>query len=115
MMERMKTVKKLGNLLEIDGVLYRPDFSKESKKEEMLGFKRVLCQKEYLAKVDKIAKKLAPKLDAEEVVRNSLLDMDTKKVRRVYDSLFKKKSKPKINQHHGCYEMEVGNEVIPIR
>ena len=111
----IKSVRKLGNFLEIDGKLYQPIYRKDRKTDEFLRFKLVKQQKESLKQIEKIAKKLAPKLNAQEVIRNALLDMPIGNINRIHKALFEQKKKPVIKQHHGCYDMEIGKEVIPIR
>ena len=109
-------VKKFGNMLIINGKIYEPSFdmSKDNKDGEYLKFKKI-DDKEYLRKVDTIARKLAPKLDSLEVMKNALGELPTKNLDKIYDSLFIKKKKTRTRQRHGCYEMLVAGETIPIR
>ena len=111
----MKEVKKLGNMLIIDGKLYEPAWNKDAKDGEYLRFKLVKEKKKLLDKIDTIAERLSKDLNGKEVIRNALGELPHKNIDKLYDTLFIKKKKTRTRQRHGCYEMLVGGECIPLR
>jgi ubiquinone biosynthesis protein Coq4 len=105
-------VKKLGNYIELDGKLYQfASVSQLKDKEEMI-LNPISKPKLLLKKIDEVSNILADKLNKKELMRTALLDMPVDSFNKVYASLKKKK---KVRQRHGCFEMVVGKEIIPIR
>lgn len=105
-------LKKLGNYLEIDGNLYQFNGVQSMKDKEVMILKPIKNHKKLLKKIEEISKVLGDKLDNAELMRTALLDMPVDSFEKVYKAIKKKK---KIKQRHGCFEMIVGNEIIPIR
>lgn len=108
----MKEVKKIGNILVIDGKYYQFT-NKYGKKGEMV-FKPI--DKEKFEKItDSITKKLEPSLEKKDIIKDALGELPLENLEKLHDVLFKKKKKPKVRQRYGCVELVVGREVIPIR
>ena len=110
----MKSLKimKLGNYLEIDGNLYQFNGVQAMKDKEVMVLKPIKNHKKLLKKIEEVSKVLADKLDNAELMRTALLDMPVDSFNKVYTAIKKKK---KIRQRHGCFEMKIGKETIPIR
>lgn len=105
-------LKKLGNYLEVNGVLYQFAGVKQMKDKETMMLEPIKKPMALLKKIDEVAELLSDKLDKKELMRTALLDMPHDSFEKVYTSLKKKK---KVRQRHGCFEMAIGDEVVRIR
>jgi len=94
-----------GEYYEIDSRDGKPFFKKVDIKK--------IKEQEELAK--KIAEKLKDNLDPVAVIKESLMKIQLKDIKKLYKNLFesKRKYKPKTREHH-CVDMKIGNFILPI-
>ena len=110
-MTKIKTISKVGNLLEINGEYYYP-----ISKQEQIGkiiFEKI-DRKKYEKKVYRLVKVLKKHLNKEDILRDAIGEMSIREITAM-DVLLKQKTKPKIRQRRGCLELTVGDVVVPIR
>jgi len=110
----MKIIKK-GNYMEIAGKLYTidSDKSRANKKMEELEFHEV---KENINKMcDIIAEKLKNSVNADEIIKNALFDLDEEDIKKIFLKVTKQKIKPKMRKRYGCFILDVEGIDIPIR
>jgi len=105
-------VEKIGNFLIIDGQYYIPKRQEFGKGSQKLNFRKV--PKKEFDLVRKLAKKLAKNISAEQIMVDVLAETPQRVLHNIEKNVFKKK-KVKILQRHGCIDMKIGDDVIPIR
>jgi len=110
------TIKKMGNLLVVNGELYEPVYITHQRDNEILKFRRISKRRfEYLRK--QIIEKLKSKVKSEDILENALADMTMKGLEKINSEL--SKPKPKVRKEHGCFDLVIGQgkdaETIPIR
>jgi len=105
-------VKKIGNMLLINGEMYEPIYQGGNPKEEFIKFRKI-DRRKFDKLREAISNKLKDKLKSKDVIENALADMDLKSLERIEKHL--KAKKPKVKKRLGCYEMVVGKDIIPIR
>jgi hypothetical protein len=109
-------VKKMGNLLIVDGELYEPVYVAHERNDEIIRFKRISKRRfEFLKK--RITAKLQGRLKSKDILENALNDMQMKGLERINKELCK--PKPKVRREHGCFDLVIGkgknSTTIPIR
>lgn len=103
-------VKKIGNILEIDGRYYQFT-NKYGKRGEMIF--EPINKTKFDAVVDKIVKKLEPVVQRRTILTDALGEIPLKNLEKMATALEKKK--PKARERYGCVELVVAGEVIQLR
>lgn len=110
MMKQTKEVKKIGNVLLIDGEYWQ--FVKEYDETGAMVFERI-DKKKFDAIVEKLTERLAPSVDKKEILKEALGELPMKNLERISNLLEKKKVKPR--KKYGCLELGIGQERVCIR
>lgn len=110
-MTEIKTIKKVGNILEIDGEYYEP-LTEPSK--DKIVFKKI-DKKEHDKMVKDVVDRLANYLNKKQILRDAICELPMSEIEKVQALLKSKGVKPKIRQRFGCIELHVGESIIQIR
>lgn len=105
-------VRKIGNILEIDGKYYQ--FTNKYGKQGEMIFEPIDKAK-FDDLVNRLTKRLAPVMKNEMILKDALGELPLKNLERIANALERKKKPAKPRQRHGCVELAVGGETIPIR
>lgn len=111
-MEKIKTVKRLGNVLILNGEYYEP-VSKHEASGQMV-FKKI-NKNEYDKVMKSVVDRLANYLNKKQILRDALSELPLAKLESFEALLKEKKINPKIRQKSGCIELMVGDDIIQIR
>lgn len=103
-------VKKIGNVLVIDGEYYQ--LTTREGKDGALIFEKI-DKKKFDNLIDMLTNRLAPAIKKKDILRDALGELPMKSLEKIAILITKKKVKPR--QHHGCIELAVGNETVFIR
>lgn len=111
-MSKLKNVKQIGNILEVDGVWYEP-IDKRGRDGELI-FRKVDKVK-YDKLIKSVVNRLVNYLNKKQILTDAIRDLSRVELEDIDTLLKSKKVKPKIKQKQGCIELSVGSKTIQIR
>lgn len=106
------TLKKIGNLIMVDGRMYEPSRIDHKTGYEMIHFQPV-PEKRYRMLLRSATRKLKSYINSDDILMSALSEMSMKQLEKINSEI--KKKKPKVRQTQGCLDLMVGRTCVPIR